>query len=73
MPQLDVADDLADLASLSFEEALRRLEQTTLALERGDLPLEQALAAYEQGCQLQQRCKTLLEQAELKIQTLSKP
>ena len=56
-----------DVAALGFEDAFARLETTVQQLENGDLPLEQAVAAYERGLVLAQRCALLLEQVELKI------
>lgn len=56
-----------DLAALGFEDAFARLETTVQQLENGDLPLEEAVAAYERGLALAQRCALLLEQVELKI------
>jgi exodeoxyribonuclease VII small subunit len=53
-----------------FEEALARLEQIVARLERGDLPLEQALAAFETGVALTRRCARELEDAERRIEVL---
>jgi exodeoxyribonuclease VII small subunit len=53
-----------------FEEALARLEQIVARLERGDLPLEQALAAFEAGVALTRRCARELEDAERRIEVL---
>ena len=39
----------ADIESMSFEEAMTALEELVLRLERGDVPLEQSIALYEQG------------------------
>ena len=54
----------------SFEKAFRRLEETVAKLEEGGLPLEQALALYEEGMRLAQSCQELLDQAELRITRL---
>ena len=56
---------------LSFEQAFGELEATVAALEGNQFPLEQALALYERGRALAQRCSSLLDQAELKVQQLS--
>ncbi len=54
----------------SFELILKRLEAITQALEKGDTPLEQALALYEEGVALARRGATRLEEAERKIEIL---
>jgi exodeoxyribonuclease VII small subunit len=55
---------------LSFEEAYQELEETVLQLEADDLPLEQALALFERGTILAQRCAELLDEAELRVMQL---
>ena len=53
-----------------FETALTRLEGIIQALEKGDLELEAALAAFEQGVALSRRCAAQLEVAERRIEVL---
>ena len=55
---------------LPFETALTRLEGIVQALERGDLELEAALAAFEQGVALSRQCAAQLEVAERRIEVL---
>ncbi len=62
----------ADLQSLPFEEALKRLESIVESMEGQDLPLETLLARYEEGSKLSQICQAKLSEAELKIQQLDK-
>jgi exodeoxyribonuclease VII small subunit len=57
-------------ATLAFEEALGRLDETVAALEGGQLPLHEALALFEEGVRLTQRCQELLDNAELRVQRL---
>jgi len=57
--------------SRSFEQAFGELEDRVRVLEKGDLPLEQALTLYEQGVELQRECQELLDQAEQRIVELS--
>ena len=69
------AEDPAEAAAPAeqaapFEEALARLEQIVARLERGDLPLEQALAAFKTGVALTRRCARELEDAERRIEVL---
>jgi len=55
---------------LTFEAAFARLEEVLATLEAGNLPLEQAIALYEEGMRLAQRCQERLESAELRITQL---
>ena len=61
-----------DSESLSFEAALERLEVIVGRLEQGDLELEAALAAFEQGVALSRRCAGQLEQARRRIEILAR-
>ncbi|MBU6951828.1 exodeoxyribonuclease VII small subunit [Hahella sp. HN01] len=53
-----------------FEDALQRLEVLVRKLEQGDLKLEEALVAFEEGVQLTRHCQTALQTAEQKVQQL---
>ncbi|MBD0765364.1 exodeoxyribonuclease VII small subunit [Neisseria sp. RH3002v2f] len=53
----------------SFEEALSRLESLTQSMQ-GEMPLEDALAAYQEGNELVRYCQTKLAQVEQKLQVL---
>jgi exodeoxyribonuclease VII small subunit len=55
-----------------FEECLDRLEKIVNALEKGELPLEKAVALFEEGVQLSDSCRKELETAEGKIEILMK-
>ena len=55
-----------------FEECLQRLEEVVNQLERGDVPLEQALKLFEEGVQLSNSCRKELEEAEGKVEILLK-
>jgi exodeoxyribonuclease VII small subunit len=59
-----------DPGAASFEEALEGLEALVERLETGELPLEAALAAFEQGVRLSRRCAEQLEGAERRIAEL---
>jgi exodeoxyribonuclease VII small subunit len=56
----------------SFDQGVMALEELVGALESGELPLEQALAAFEQGVGLVRRLNERLNQAEQKIEILSR-
>lgn len=64
-----MADAAAD--DLSFEKALAELEEVVHALEDGQLPLEEALARYENGVGLLKRCFKKLADAEQRIALLA--
>ncbi len=53
--------------SLSFEQAMEKLEHIVTKLESGELPLEQAIGLYQEGTRLSQLCAGKLEQVERKI------
>jgi exodeoxyribonuclease VII small subunit len=59
------------LETLSFEEAFSELETTVQRLEEGALTLEEAIALYERGMSLAQRCNDALDAAELQVQQLT--
>jgi exodeoxyribonuclease VII small subunit len=56
--------------ALSFEQVLTKLEGVVAELERGELPLEQALAAFERGVLLSRKGASLLDDAERRIEVL---
>ncbi len=55
-----------------FEECLQRLETIVTQLEKGEVPLEQALKLFEEGMQLSSNCRKELEEAEGKVEILLK-
>ncbi len=57
---------------LKFEECLKRLEKIVGDLEKGNVPLEQALQLFEEGVQLSNSCRKELEEAEGKVEVLLK-
>ncbi len=58
--------------SVSFESAIRRLEEIVKKLERGDVPLEEALKLFQEGTSLVSGCQKQLDTAELEIVKLMK-
>ena len=55
---------------LDFEKALAELEALVARMEKGDLPLEQALESFERGIELTRLCQSALKDAEQKVQVL---
>jgi len=57
---------------LDFEKALKELERLVKQLEENDLPLEEALKTFEHGINLSRYCAKCLDDAEKRIQQLSR-
>lgn len=55
---------------MSFEQSLTRLEQIASALDRDDLPLEEALKLFEEGIARLREANAALQDAEGKVRTL---
>jgi len=56
---------------LAFEQAFAELEAIVQALETSQHTLDEAVRLYERGQALARRCASLLDEAELKVQSLS--
>ena len=56
----------------SFEQSLSRLDEIVRHLEKGDLPLSESLALYEEGTGLIKQCSNMLDEAEQKVVKLKK-
>lgn len=52
---------------LDFEAAFARLQEAVGELERGGLPLDAAIATFERGIALADRCAEILQAAELRV------
>ena len=53
-----------------FEKSLEELEALVARLERGDLPLAEALALFEQGVAMTRSCHAALSEAQQKVEIL---
>jgi exodeoxyribonuclease VII small subunit len=58
---------MTDTPTPTFESHLQALEQLVNQLERNELPLEKALAAYAKGTDLVAACQKRLAQAEVTL------
>lgn len=56
----------------TFEAALAELETIVATMEGGQLPLADALAAYQRGAELLQYCQAALKDAEQQVQVLER-
>ena len=55
---------------ISFEEALKELEEIVENLNNDDLDLEKAISAYEKGMELKKICEKRLSEAKLRIKNI---
>lgn len=62
---------MSDVNEMTFEDALRELEQVVGKLERGEVPLDESIALYERGADLKKRCEAKLKEAEEKVAKLT--
>lgn len=59
--------DQKPIEEMSFEEAIRELENVVGQLDRGDVALEDSIKLYERGAKLKARCEAKLKEAEEKV------
>jgi exodeoxyribonuclease VII small subunit len=64
------AHDSSPAAPPVFEQSLAQLEALVTRLESGELPLDEALASFEQGVRLTRECQGALSTAQQKVQLL---
>ena len=58
------------MSERSFEDLQRELDEIVARLERGDVPLDEALALWQRGEELARACADRLDRAELRIEEL---
>lgn len=56
---------------LKFEAAMKRLEEIVNQLERGNAPLDQSLALFEEGTKIIRHCGAALDHAEQQLKLLT--
>ncbi len=59
-------------SNLTFESAMKQLEETVRKLESGELPLSESIEQYKSAMQLVLYCRKQLDNAELQIEQLMK-
>jgi exodeoxyribonuclease VII small subunit len=57
----------ADIAAMSFEDALAELEGIVRRLESGQVKLDDAIQSYERGAQLKRHCEAKLNEAQQRV------
>ena len=58
------------LEKMTFEEAMKELENLVDSLDKGDVSLDEAIAAYDRGSQLKDHCQKKLNEAKMKVETI---
>lgn len=61
-----------EIDSLSFEEALQKLEEIVEEMESGNSPLEKMISSFEKGSVLASACQAKLDALRTKIEILRK-
>jgi len=61
-----------DIEKLSFEQAIKELTSIVGRIEQGQIPLQDSLEQYEKGMALIKHCRTILQNAEKRIEKISK-
>ena len=61
----------ADIREMSFEKALKELEDIVRQLEQGQVELDDAIRHYERGAQLKRHCEDKLKEAKGKIERIT--
>ena len=59
-----------ELEKLTFEEAMKELEKLVDSLDKGDVSLDEAIAAYDRGSKLKDYCQKKLHDAKMKVETI---
>jgi exodeoxyribonuclease VII small subunit len=59
-----------NIAEMSFEDALRALEEVVRKLETGEVPLDESITLYEQGEALRKHCQARLDAAQARIEKI---
>jgi len=65
-----MAEDAQKISELSFEEALKALQQVVRQLEDGEVPLDQSITLYERGEKLRAHCQARLDAAQARIEAI---
>jgi exodeoxyribonuclease VII small subunit len=58
------------VGKMSFEEAMKALEEVVSRLESGDVPLEEAIGLYQKGAALKAHCDAKLADAQARVEKI---
>ncbi len=59
-----------DISAMSFEDALRALEDVVRRLESGEVALDDSITLYERGEELRKHCQARLDAAQARIERI---
>lgn len=62
----------ADIAAMSFEDAMAELEGIVRSLEGGQGKLDESIRAYERGAYLKAHCEAKLRDAQLTVERIAR-
>ena len=65
-----MAEGTPDIPQMSFEDALKALEDVVRRLESGEVPLDQSIDLYERGEALRKHCQARLDAAQARIEKI---
>lgn len=65
-----MSEQTSDISAMSFEDALRALEDVVRRLESGDVPLDDSISLYERGEALRKHCQARLDAAQARIERI---
>ena len=65
-----MSDQAEAIQSLSFEAALKRLEEIVRKLESGEASLDESIELYGEGDRLKQQCEARLQSAQARIERI---
>jgi len=60
-------NNIRQISSMSFEEALQELESIVRKLEEGKGNLDDAIDSYSRGAELKKHCENKLKDAQVRI------
>jgi len=67
---LGMDEQAPDIAGMSFEQALKALEDVVRRLEGGEVPLEESIGLYERGETLRRHCQARLDAEQARIEKI---
>ncbi len=67
---LGAMESSPEIGAMSFEDALRALEEIVRKLEAGEVPLDDSIALYERGEALRGHCQARLDSAQARIEKI---
>lgn len=65
-----MVESAKNIAEMSFEDALRALEDVVRKLEGGEVPLDESITLYERGEELRKHCQARLDAAQARIEKI---